>query len=61
VQPPGGSWQSWLSETSLLSATYGAGDPGYSGAGAYLFEARLRSVATGDTSGWSPAIKLAVG
>jgi hypothetical protein len=61
VQPPGADWQPWLSGTTAPSAAYGAGDPGYAGPGRYGFESRVRSLSTGATSEWSPAIRLKVG
>ncbi len=57
VRRPGGT--TWRLLRSATSARSGAFVPHW-GVGSYRFEARLRQVATGETSGWSPPALITV-
>jgi virginiamycin B lyase len=54
VKVPGSnSFVPWRTDTTELSGTLGPSDPLWAGQGTYRFQARLRQVATGATSGYS--------
>src|SRR5262249_26591894 len=55
IQIPGGTFQDWMIGQTASSASYTPAT-----AGNYLFKARLRQVANGASSNWSPAATVNV-
>lgn len=48
-------WRTWQDGVTVRQAVYSPGS-----AGTYLFRSRLRRVSTGESSGWSAAVKIVV-
>src|SRR5205823_1093861 len=51
----GTQWTDWQTGVTGPSAVFNSSSPGWVGAGTYHFRARLRSTATGASTGYSPA------
>jgi plastocyanin len=61
VEKPGTTaFVSWQKGVGTANGLFGSSDPTWAGAGTYLFRSRIRNVASGAASGWSPSRSISV-